>query len=216
MRSNIYQNVRNVRGERPTMAKVSSIPELESRMRPGAYSRQGFLGRTELFETVVAQDSQTLRILGISHEQIADAIENVLQHVADQRDKLLEDNYPEYRKRESESRIANLYHAKSNLRFTLNNLPSTDVGYLVGSKLQVFIEQYRGLQECPWGCEYEHWGSFDFLILNRQSGRCVTGPGLIVHLVRKHHFFEGLESPYRIDPAEVVEVLELVSQAGIG
>ena len=198
------------------MSIVPSIPELERRMRPGAYSEKGFLGQTESLETVVAQDSQTLKTLGISHEQIADALENVLQCVEDQRDKLLTGNYPEYRKREGESPVPNLYHSESIPRFTVDNLPNTDVGYLVGSKLQVFIVQYRGLQECPWGCEYERWSSFDFLILNRQSGKYVTSPGLIVHLIRKHHIFEGLESPYRVDPTEVVQVLELVSKAGIG
>jgi hypothetical protein len=185
-------------------------------MRPGAYSKKGFLGQIESLETVVVQDNQTLKTLGIPHEQIADALDNVLQCVEDQRDKLLKGNYQEYRKREGESRIPNLYHPESIPRFTVGNLPNTDVGYLVGNKLQVFIVQYRGLQVCPWRCESEHWSSLDFLILNRQSGKCVTGPGLIVHLIRKHHFFEGLESPYRVDPAEVVQVLELVAKAGIG
>ena len=196
------------------MSNVPSIPELERRMRPGAYSVMGFLGQTESLETVVAEDSKTLKTLGISHEQLADALEHVLRCVADQRDKLLEGDLPEYRKREGESLVPDLCHAESIPRFTVDNLPNTDVAYIVGSQLQVFIAQYRGLQECPWGCEYEHWSSFDFLILNRQSCTCVTGPGLIVHLIREHHFFEGLESPYRVDPAEVVQVLELVAKGG--
>jgi hypothetical protein len=183
-------------------------------MRPGASSEKGFLGQTESLETVVAQDSQTLGTLGISHDQISDALEHVLQCVQDQRHRLLSGNFPEYRK--SKADIPDLYHPESIPRFTVDNLPNTDVGYLVGSKLQVFIRQYRGFQECPWGCENEpSWSSFDFLILNRQSGKCVTGPGLIVHLIRKHHFFEGLETPFRVDPAKVVEVLVLVSKPGI-
>jgi hypothetical protein len=196
--------------------RTISINELEERMRPAAYSSQGFLGQTESLENVVAQDSQTLKTLGISHEQIAIALENVMQCVKDQSYKLSEDNYPEFVEREGEGYIPDLYHPESIPRFSLDNLPNTDVGYLVGNKLQVFNVQYRGMQECPWGCEYEEWGSFEFLILNRQSGKFVTFPGLIVHLIRKHHFFEGLESPYRVDPAEVVQVLELVSKAGIG
>lgn len=194
----------------PSSVPELSISELEKRMRPGAYSKGGFLGQTESLEAVIAKDTQTLRMLGVSRGQIADRLENILQCVLDQRDDLLQSDYSEYRQREAESRIPDLYHPQSVPHFTADNLPSTDVGYLVGDKLQVFIAQYRGLQECPWGCDSVRWSSFDFLILDRKSGRYVTGPGLIVHLIRKHHFFEGLESPYRVDPTEVVHVLELV------
>jgi hypothetical protein len=179
-------------------------------MRPGAYSGRGFLGQTESLEAVIAKDNQTLRKLGVSRWQIADGLEDILQCVLDQRHELLESNAAEYWQREGEGRIPDLYRPRSIPYFTADNLPSTDLGYLVGDKLQVFIAQYRGLQDCPWGCDSERWSGFDFLILNRRSGGYVTGPGLIVHLIRKHHFFEGLESPYRVDPAKVVQVLELV------
>ena len=46
-------------------------------------------------------------------------------------------------------------------------------------------------------------------ILNRETGESFTGPGLIVHLIREHHFFEGKESPYRVEPEKAVRVLEL-------
>jgi len=191
------------------MSEVPSISELERRMRPGAYSEGGFLGQTESLETVIAQDSQTLRALGISHEQVADGLENVLQCALDQRRDLLESNASEYRQREGEGRIPDLYHPQSVPHFTADNLPNTDVGYLVGSNLQVFIVEYRGVQGCPWGCGLADWCYLDFLILNRRSGKYVTGPGMIVHLIREHHFFEGLESPYRVDPVKAMQVLEL-------
>lgn len=34
-------------------------------------------------------------------------------------------------------------------------------------------------------------------------------PGLIVHLVRDHHFFEGKGTPYRLEPTTAARVLEL-------
>ena len=194
------------------MSTHLSTLELEERMRPGACSQRGFLGQTESLTTVLAQDSQTLKMLGISYEQIADALENLLQCVCDQRSELLKSNFQEYSRRDTSGFIPNLYNPEATPHFTADNLPSTEIGYLVESKLQIFIAQYRGLQECPWGCEYAKWASFDFLLLNRQSGMYVTGPGLIVHLIRDHHFFEGLESPYRVDPAKVVQVLEISSK----
>jgi hypothetical protein len=162
-----------------------SVSELERRMRPGAYSEGGFLGQTESLEAVTAKDIQTLRKLGVSRGQVADGLENVLQCALDQRRDLLESNASEYRQRRGEHRIPNLYHPRSVPHFTADNLPSTEVGYLVGDKLQVFITQYRGVQECPWGCDYERWSSFDFLILNRKSGRYVTGSLAVVQEVRE-------------------------------
>jgi hypothetical protein len=95
------------------------------------------------------------------------------------------------------------------LHYSLENLPEPQEGCLVGSKYQVFISQYRGLQECPWSFPYESWSSFDFSLLNRETGEYTTGPGLIVHLIREHQFFEGKESPYRVDPARLARVLRL-------
>jgi len=202
-----------------------SIAELEKRMRPGGYSVQGFLGPVESLEAVIAHDIETLENLGVSYEEIAEALENILQTVEDQISKLLQfrqrgERVQAYMERGEEYRIRSvhipdLYHCESIPSFSLENLPSVDKGYLVGNKFHVFIAQYRGLQECPWDCEHEKWSSFDFLLLNRETGEYVTGPGMIVHLLRKHHFFEGLESPYRVDPARVVRVLDLGSKATI-
>lgn len=189
-----------------------SISELERRMRPESWSEMGFLGHLESLEVVLAQDNQTLKALDISYEQIAEALEKILQSVLDQRDKLLEENSQEFRQREGKEPIFDLYEPDYIPNFSLNNLPSTDLGYLIGNKFQVFMRHYRGLQKCPWGCEYDYWSSLTFLILNRQSAKFVTGSGLIVHLIRKHHFFEGIKTPFRVDPARVADVLELAPE----
>ena len=93
--------------------------------------------------------------------------------------------------------------------FSRDNLPDVAQGYLVEEGWQVFFTVYRGLQECPWSCTAIPWAYFDFLILNRRSGEFITGPGMIVHLIREHQFFEGRESPYRVDPARAIRVLEI-------
>jgi hypothetical protein len=94
-------------------------------------------------------------------------------------------------------------------RFSLDHLPDPERGHLVGGMLQVFFTVYRGFQPCPW-CYDSTWGYFDFLILNRRSGEYITGPGLIVHLIREHQFFEGSGSPYRLEPLKAIRVLERV------
>jgi hypothetical protein len=37
----------------------------------------------------------------------------------------------------------------------------------------------------------------------------MCGPDLIVHLITEHGFFEGQESPYRVDPERLARLLEL-------
>lgn len=81
--------------------------------------------------------------------------------------------------------------------------------YTIG-KFRVRLEQWHGFQQCPWLCEDEpRWSSIDFVIENRRSGATLAGPGLIVHLSAKHGFFEGIGSPYRVDPRQAAAVLEL-------
>lgn len=181
-----------------------SIPELETRMRPGAWSHGGFLGPTESLGAVLAQDRQHLEEAQVTHDQVADALERVLQLALDQREGL--------RAQEVERRdidMPDLSRPCPVPLFSPDRLPDPQTGYLVKGVLQVFFTFFRGFQGCPWGCADSTWGYFDFLILNRRSGEYLTGPGLIVHLIRAHRFFEGNESPYRVDPPKAIRVLEM-------
>jgi hypothetical protein len=144
-------------------------------------------------------------------DKLRTALEMVQQSILASRDKSSELAAAAFKRRDVQ--LPDLHDPESILSFSLGNLPDVDTGYLVDDRLQVFFAQYRGLQDCPWKCDYDHWAYFDFLILNRRSGEYVTGPGLIVHLIREHHFFEGLASPYRVEPAKVIRVLDLVPAA---
>jgi hypothetical protein len=159
---------------------------------------------TESLESSIIEDAKILDNLGISHKQVADALETVLSSVQEQYWQHEFDRRTDYPKLTTPRCIPD---------FSLDNLPSTDKGYLFG-ELQGFITQWRGFQECPWGCDVEpSWWSFDFLLLNRTTGEFITGPGMIVHLVREHHFFEGMESPYRTDPVKAIRVLGCVRRS---
>ncbi|MDD2522929.1 MAG: hypothetical protein PHW11_08965 [Anaerolineaceae bacterium] len=86
-------------------------------------------------------------------------------------------------------------------------------------KYRVHIHIYPGFQICPFAIDPDHeqctasggvrFGSVDWEIENRRTGQRMKGPGLISHLIRAHGFFEGVESPYRIDPADMIKLLEL-------
>jgi hypothetical protein len=198
------------------MNDILPIDELEKRMRPGAYSHGGFLGFHESLDAVISQDTKILEMLGVTFEQIADALEYILSDASKQGNAWLFKGLPKSGTNKYEIEIENRHRYVSSLivpdsipRYSLDNLPDIDKGNMVGDKVQVFIAYYLGPQHCPWSCNTSNWSNIDFLILNRQSGKYFTGPGLIIHLIRKHHFFEGVESPYRVNPAKVVDVLGL-------
>ncbi len=188
-------------------------------MRPGAYSQAGFLGPHESLEAVIARDTHTLDILDISFEQIADTLEYILQSAVDQNDSLAHENRQELERRKKlifgcfGEHFPNLVEPGTIPHFSVNHLPDVNLGYLVGKNLQVFYVQYRGFQPCPWGCAESDWGCYDFLVINRRSGLFFSAPGLIVHLIRGHHFFEGLKSPYRVSPTKAALTLGLLTRA---
>jgi hypothetical protein len=81
------------------------------------------------------------------------------------------------------------------------------------------VEVFTGFQICPWAPDVHHgqctagrgvrFGNLQWRIRNRRLDLDAAGPGLIVHLIREHHFFEGVDSRYRVDPRQIVELLEL-------
>ena len=185
------------------MTITKDVKLLEAKMRPGRLSKHGFLGPSENLDSILADDKVLLDQLSVTHSELASNIETIISIVMGQRQKDLK----EWLKRQT--RFPKLAEPNGIPQFNIHNLPNSNQGFLVG-KLHVFIMQWRGFQECPWGCVvHTDWASIDFMILNRESGEFFTGPGLAVHLIREHHFFEGKETPFRVDPEKAIRVLEI-------
>lgn len=90
----------------------------------------------------------------------------------------------------------------------------------VSDLYRVRLRQFLGPQICPWSSNVRYpqcvgrgslYASLDWTIESLRTGRAMTGPGLIVHLMHDHHFCEGPGSPYRVDPVELAQLLDLVS-----
>jgi len=62
---------------------------------------------------------------------------------------------------------------------------------------------------CTTGVTFRH-GDRDFLIIDRRRRVYLRGSGLLPHLIREHRFFEGVHSPYRLDPERAARMLRLV------
>jgi hypothetical protein len=77
----------------------------------------------------------------------------------------------------------------------------------------VDFAQSLGMQHCPWAVigdcsdSVKH-ASIDWTITS-SSGAQLSGPGLISHLIRSHHFFEGRSVRYRVEPIELAQLLDL-------
>ena len=81
----------------------------------------------------------------------------------------------------------------------------------------VITIKYAGFQQCPWTEDLHHGtcrkgsgaahASIDWRIRNDRTHREMQGPGLIIHLIRDHHFFEGPGSPWRVDPLDLAHLL---------
>ena len=155
------------------------IEELESRMRPGAFSQAGFLGPDERLEDVLAGDQQTLADLGLTRAELAVPLDALLDA------------------------------AESSGRNRAR----------IGDH-DVRIEVTTGFQICPWAPDPHHaqcaagggvrHASITWEIRNRRTGGQLRGPGLIVHLIREHGFFEGHKSRYRVGPEELAQALGLI------
>jgi hypothetical protein len=177
---------------------------------PGRSSESGFLGRDERLADVIAADAESLARLGVTHEQLANALDHILDsalaQIEDAVDLILNptivrltDDFVELKTDESESALARLKDKAAGLN--------------VDDRYWVDFAQYLGSQHCPWGvmgecsAELKH-SSIDWTITS-SSGAQLAGPGMIGHLIRSHHFFEGRSVRYRVGPIELAQLLDL-------
>ena len=73
---------------------------------------------------------------------------------------------------------------------------------------EVRVDSVRGKLPCP----FLHPGLFqkEFVeVRNERSGEQALFTELNIHLIQEHGFYEGLESPFRQDPATLARVLEV-------
>jgi hypothetical protein len=78
-----------------------------------------------------------------------------------------------------------------------------DEKYLVGGIIS------KGIQPCPWN-DAMPYCNLEVFVKNLETKEQLDFPGGIVHLIREHHFYEGKQSPYRVDPEKAARVLDLI------
>jgi hypothetical protein len=148
---------------------------------PGGASQTGFLAPGERLDDVIEHDERSLLALGLSFEQVADYLALVIGQ-AERRLELAR------RGRQAPPETARPW-------------------------LSITAEHTLGFQTCPFCAdagEYERQpkASADYVLRDIESGISICVPGLLPHLIREHHFFEG-SVPYRTDPTLLARVLRL-------
>ena len=68
----------------------------------------------------------------------------------------------------------------------------------------VTVEEYMGKISCPFR---DHRAAKRNTTLKNRKGEELVYTDLAVHLILKHGFFQGLGSPYRLEPAELAAYL---------
>lgn len=73
---------------------------------------------------------------------------------------------------------------------------------------EVRVESVRGKLPCPFG-DPGIFPKTNITVRNLKTGKEVVYTDLHIHMVQAHGFYEGKGSPFRIDPVELAEILEV-------
>ena len=79
---------------------------------------------------------------------------------------------------------------------------------IVDGRFDVRVRSVRGSLPCPWGGKGLYPKTNVFL-KNLDTGDELMWTALTVHLIRRHGFYEGKGSTFRVDPEKAKSVLEL-------
>lgn len=79
---------------------------------------------------------------------------------------------------------------------------------LVDGFIEITVNDSRGTMACP----FQHMGMYpkeNVLAVNKKTGERIHWTALNIHMIREHGFYEGKGSPFRVEPLELIRVLEI-------
>ena len=59
------------------------------------------------------------------------------------------------------------------------------------------------------GSAYQNEGNGVYIVVNRNTEEVIHFPAMAPHLIGDHHFFEGRGTPYRMEPRDLIRVLDI-------
>jgi hypothetical protein len=78
----------------------------------------------------------------------------------------------------------------------------------VAPHFEVRVDSMRGRLPCPFG-DPGIFPKTNVTVRNRKTGREATYTNLHIHLILAHGFYEGRGCPFRLEPKDLAEVLEI-------
>jgi len=76
---------------------------------------------------------------------------------------------------------------------------------VVDNEWEVWVDEARGKMVCPF--QDGIYAKINARVCKISTKDCITYSELALHLIHKHHFFQGNPSSYRLNPEELVRVL---------
>lgn len=160
---------------------------------PGESLLYGYLGIDEVLDTVIEEDRKTLEELGITYDRLGGAIESLFTGDA----VAIGDN-PLVRRNYIHSPVCPWGDYCTTSPFDLG-LKVTEI--IILNRARCPTDVYEYVQTYPLDIR-------DYAQLVEQDWAMIFSD-LHPHLIRDHHFLEGKETPYRIDPHRAKRHLNL-------
>lgn len=171
---------------------------IEARCLDSDYATGAMLKEKQTLKEVIEADQAYLNSIGITFQQIADRLNYFLE--VD----------PELEKPQTKPKfyVGRGWSGRGVTSWTIT---------VDGRKFEIHALPFGGAQECPFHKEsavkdsykgYEY-GSVDYVIVDTVNQVELRFGDLLLHLIEKHHFFEGPGVQYRLEPQKVVEFLQL-------
>jgi len=73
---------------------------------------------------------------------------------------------------------------------------------------EIKVESVRGLLPSPFGGP-GMYGKINTTVVNKQLQKSVVYTDLHIHFIKDHGFYEGYGSPFRLEPDQLVEILQV-------
>lgn len=81
----------------------------------------------------------------------------------------------------------------------------------IDDHFEVKVESVRGKIPSPFGGP-GLYGKTNITLRNTRLNRTLIYTDISIHLIGSHGFYEGKGSPFRLEPAELVEILEIPAE----
>lgn len=78
----------------------------------------------------------------------------------------------------------------------------------VDDNFEVRVDSVRGLLPSPFGGP-GMYAKVNTSVMNKTTGKTIVYTDLHIHFIKDHGFFEGIGSPFRLEPTDLIEILEV-------